>query len=750
MITERKTPVRLTSLLALIFFFSGFASLIYEVVWQRLLTLYYGVGAISTTLIVSVYMLGLGVGALFGGFLAERVRDKITLYFVVELLIGFFGLVSLPFLDFLGRHTAGSSYLVSAPYMFLFLCLPTMLMGITLPLLTKIFNRLIQNFLNTVSFLYFINTIGAAVGTIFASYVIISFFGLDSGIYFAVAINFILAALIFLARYFPIGQQDKEFLPELEEERNDIFGNIAYPLVFITGFLAIGYEIVWFRVIGVLVKDSPYAFSTTLSVYLLGIALGSLAMNKYLRRQKTIGRSSLFFSLQFLIGICVLVIFIGYFYLTKYTFLDKFTIMSSGTSPHPIFISFPLSIKGVLTTLYYLFDVFLWPMIFVFVPTILMGASFPLIASLALSQRNKEGKTVANVYFFNITGNVLGGILTGFLLLPHLGTEVTLLVFSSVGIFLGLFVKRFAGRQLATIWRIGLVLILLVVNVTFFPKAGQLYPIMLPSHGKEFAIYLEEGADATVVTYQYQDEVWNYINGQSHGGRPGYRYYYDTIEAASFAPRIRNVLIIGYGCGSTTETILKMEDVQKVTIVELSNTLMNNLKRMPIFQKMLADSRLDLIIDDGRRFLLRTDEKFDLILMDAVRTTTSYSNNLYSSQFFELIAQHLNSGGVLMVWMDEGRVVPKTVLSVFDQVRMYNYFCLASNTPFKRNDERQINLLDSFSPQERDPISKQGEYLGDQAYIEKITQRYPINQDWKPVAEYYLGLRVKERLFLRE
>src|SRR5262245_16059932 len=101
-------PVKLTTLLGSIFFFSGFASLICQVAWQRSLASDYGVGAISITLIVSVYMVGLGLGALLGGFLAERVRNKIILYFIVELLIGVFGIASLPFLDYLGRYTAGS------------------------------------------------------------------------------------------------------------------------------------------------------------------------------------------------------------------------------------------------------------------------------------------------------------------------------------------------------------------------------------------------------------------------------------------------------------------------------------------------------------------------------------------------------------------------------------------------------------------------------------------------------------------
>jgi len=298
----KKTNSRLISLLALVFFFSGFAALIYQVVWQRLLTVHYGVGSVSITLIISVYMFGLGVGALFGGFLAERARNRIIWFFAVQFLLGLFGLISLPLLDLLGRHTAGSSYLVSFFYMFLFLCLPTFVMGITLPLLTKIFNHWIRDFLYSVSYLYFINTLGAAIGAVFASYAIISFFGLDIGIYFASAVNFVLAAVVLIAMYSPAGPPAPQPAAASGKKTEASLGRIAYLLVLITGFLAIGYEIVWFRVVGVLVKASPYAFSSVLCVYLLGVALGSLGMTKYLRRQRAISRKNLFFLLQFIIS----------------------------------------------------------------------------------------------------------------------------------------------------------------------------------------------------------------------------------------------------------------------------------------------------------------------------------------------------------------------------------------------------------------------------------------------------------------
>ncbi len=736
----------MTSFLAFIFFFSGFASLMYQIAWQRLLTVHYGVGTISITLIVSVYMFGLGVGALAGGALAERVRDKLTLYFVVQLLLALFGFLSVPFLGFIGEHTAGSSYVLALWYMGLFLIVPTTLMGMTLPLLTKIFNGYVKEFLSTVSHLYFLNTVGAACGALFASYLFISFFGLHAAVYCAAAIDLVLAALILRARFLPVPEADHQqelHLPH-QPDFEGLLGRLAYPVVFVTGFLAIGYELVWLRVIGVLVKASPYAFSTTVAVYLVGLGVGSFGVARLWKRQSIVRTRNLFFLLQFLVGLYVATAFIGYYYLTRFTPLGGVTRASFSSLLHPSFVltSVPSGMQ-LLHDVFVLGDVVFWPLVFVFVPTVLMGASFPLIAYLSQVEEGEEGKTVGLVYFFNIGGNVLGGILTGFILLPIMGTSSTLLVFVAIGVLFGLFVTQVSGRQLGARPKIGVAVTLLVVTLAFFPKGDRLYEVMHPYPGEGFETFIEEGRDGVVVTQQKRDTIYNYINGLGHGGRPGYGFYYEAIEGLSLARQVENVLIIGFGTGSTTEMILKMDQVKKVTIVELNPAVLRNLQKMPLFAELLGDDRVEVIVDDGRRFLSRADEKFDLIQIDALRATTSYSNNLYSRQFFELASQHLNDGGVFMVWMDEYRVIPKTILAAFQHVRVYDFFCLASNVELVRNDEVQTGLLANFSPAERVTIGTQGTYVGDERWIEDVTAGYSINEDWKPVTEYYLGLLIE-------
>jgi predicted membrane-bound spermidine synthase len=741
---------RVLTILSIVFFFSGFASLIYQVVWQRLLTLHYGVGSISITLIVGVYMAGLGIGSWVGGILAERVKQRVMLYFWVELGISLFGVVSLMFINMLGRATAGSPHFLSGLYMFLFLSIPTFLMGITLPLLTKIFSSYSHNFLGNVSFLYFINTIGASIGTLLTSYVLISFFGLDIAVYTAVAIDLILVILIWLtsrmAGKVPVVQAKETD----DTETSGGLGRWAYLLIFITGFLAMGYEIVWYRLIGVLVKDSPYAFSTTLSVYLLGIALGSLVINKYLSGRPSTNRKSLFFFLQFMIGFYILFSLTAYYYLTQNTGFSELTSLSFRNYLHPdpqLLNYLPRQIPP-FNLIYSYLDLFMWPMIFLFIPTFLMGAGFPLVSSLAFSKNDSVGSTVGTVYFFNILGNVLGSILTGFVVLPLLGSELTFLIMALTSVSGLLFAQRMFGRTIRLATRFGLAAGIIIVFLLIFPRKGEIYRIIHP-HPENVHQVINEGVDAVVVSYHNWGPTSDYINGQEHG-RFGTEWYYAWVtEAAIYTPSLDNVLVIGFGAGTFPFVLEEMDNLGKMTVVELSPTLIKNQKDIPFYQEMLSDPRLTLVIDDGRRYLLQTSEKFDLILMDPVRTTTSHANNLHSKEFFELARQHLKPGGVLLIGgLNEERVVSKTIASVFDYVRIYDLFTIGSDVPLVRNIKNQNNVYAALDEEMRKHVVDyvSGNYRGDRSFILDVASDYPINEELKPVTEYYLGLKVKERL----
>jgi spermidine synthase len=129
-----------------------------------------------------------------------------------------------------------------------------------------------------------------------------------------------------------------------------------------------------------------------------------------------------------------------------------------------------------------------------------------------------------------------------------------------------------------------------------------------------------------------------------------------------------------------------------------------------------------------------------------LRTTTAYSNNLYSENFFQLIAKHLNPGGVYLAWQDEDRVVPKTLASVFPYLEMHQFFCVSSNAPLAVNESRRRRLIEQFPNNEQKLILANAGYLGDRSYVLDLTKNYPINRDWEPWTEYFLGLRLRKKI----
>jgi spermidine synthase len=734
---------------SVLYFLSGFSALIYQVVWQRLLTLHYGVGPVSVTLIVSLFMAGLGLGAYLGGHMAERVQNRLRLYLAVELSIGIFGCGSLYFLTVLSAYIASSSPVISFAALSTFLLLPTLLMGMTFPILTKAFADFSGDFGGNISHLYFVNTLGAALGALISSYVFISFLGLDGALYIAAALNLLLAAAILLVPRLRSPRASPRALEAFVLPSADRLGSHAHLVVFVTGFLAIGYQLLWFRFVGVLVKDSPYAFSSILSVYLMGIALGSFWINRLLHRRTLTGLKDRYFSLQFLIGLSTAVVTLAFHYLNGHTAVGKWVAFSFGRPVHPpLFETFA---ESPLAWLVIFADVFLWSAFFFFLPTFLMGASFPLASVLSHDRPGHEGLTVGKVYFFNVSGNVLGGVISGFFLLPALGSERTALIFSLTGVAFGLLVGSWKGRPISrTIRMAGLAVIVLALCL-LMPGPGELIKGIHADKTANMDTYLSEGVEGVVVTATKNERVLNFLNGQAHGNRPSVRFYQEAVEAMSFSRSVTNPLIIGYGTGSTTEAVAKSHDVARITVVELNDTLMRNLRQIPLFQDLLGDPRIHLLIEDGRRYLLtRETILYDMILLDPLRTTTAYSNNLYSKEFFDLVRTRLRPGGVLMLWLDEFKVLPRTVASVFDHVRLYNYFLIASADEFHDHPERRRQIMSQFPEPLREKIKDTPPiYLGDRAFILRNTQGYPINQDWKPRTEYYLGSSLSNLLNIR-
>lgn len=741
---ESRAGEHMLQVVGAVFFLSGFSSLLYQVAWQRLLTVNYGVGATSVTLIVGIYMLGLGLGALLGGKLSKKNPEQILNYYcLMEALLGVFGVLSIPILQALGLYTSGMPPFVYLVSIFAFLFLPTLLMGTTLPLLTEHMISRSRSFADAVSQLYFANTFGASLGALIGAYGLISIWGLDACIYVAAALNFVICLTVKTISQKDTAQAKPSAVTEQASKTGteSRSGSFIYAWIFVSGLFAIAMEIVWFRTIEIIIKSSPYAFASILGIYLLGIGLGSWLLNRLLKRRNTLDVEKLFFAFQLTIGLYV---YYSYMLLTTHPF-KKLVRQSNLQELHPNFTTTiftdPSSFAGGWFT--YL-DIIIWPLFFILVPTLLMGACFPLLSTILhrTLSTSRGGEAVALSYFVNILGNVLGSIIAGFVLLHFFGTAPTVLILSLLVSFT--FAPPLFRRLNSQVSKgaLLLVLVLSLVLVKFYPSNEKLIAgLHLGPEGKS-NIFVQEGADCVDIAFEQNGTVWHYINGLLHGGRMPHisGYYRRAAEGMSYAGQRKNVLVFGYGTGAIAELVARSKEVEKITIVELNQSVMTNLRKMPLFEKLLADNRIKLVIDDGRRYLNRSEERFDVILMDPLRSTTAYSNNIYSKEFFSLVKNRLSERGVLMVWLDDFYILPKTISTVFPHIILNSSFCLASTQPMQFHKDCFDALINGFDPATKERILSRSEhYLGDEKYIEQTCKTAPVNTDLHPFSEYHLG-----------
>jgi MFS family permease len=191
---------RLIVLAGALFFLSGFAALLYQVAWQRELFAWFGVDLDSVSTIVSVFMLGLGVGAMAGGWLADRfAQRRILIFSLIELTIGLFGFFSLGIIDAVGGVLGADSLLRLVALTFLVFIVPTCAMGATLPVLVTELVDITDNVGFSTGTLYFINTLGAAAGALAGGLVLLSLYGLDGVVAIAAGLNLSVSAVAYLA-----------------------------------------------------------------------------------------------------------------------------------------------------------------------------------------------------------------------------------------------------------------------------------------------------------------------------------------------------------------------------------------------------------------------------------------------------------------------------------------------------------------------------------------------------------------------
>lgn len=659
-------------LLSSLFLCSGIPALIYQVVWQRSLFGIYGVNAESVAVVVSAFMTGLGVGSLLGGWLSSRFpRQSILFFGLAELGTAIFGLSSLKIFHWAATFSAGAGLLSVAVFSVALLVIPTLLMGATLPLLVEHLVAHSGRVGLSVSRLYFANTLGSAIACYLCATFLLRDFGQTGSVTIAACLNTLVGACAFL--YGRRAQHEREgpmYEARSEQPASEapISLNKSMALAALSGFLALGFEIVWFRVFALASGDRAPAFALLLATYLGGIAAGS-----YLTEMLTEGANSS--SILRCMGVLLL--------------------LAGGLSP---FLP-PLVAELVHRNVNYL-----WSAPAFFLVAGFTGCVLPLLCQLSIRANVRTGRQVSLIYACNIAGSVLGSLGIGFVWMQHYGLRSIAAQLALVGIAAGAIVLLLLGPrkfvQPTWTWMI------FAVAIAAVPLAWTSYNLIFEK--LTFGARAESGMPFAHVVENRNGVVAVTGDGAVFGGGvyDGYFRIDPTDDAnlvvRAFAilalhPAPKRELTIGLASGSWAQALINDSRVTHFDAVEINPGYLGLIPQYAVVQSFLQNPKLHLYVDDGRRWLLaHPQEKYDVIITNTTYHWRDHSTTLLSREYYQLIRQHLNPGGVYYFNSTESEETMATALTVFPYgLRVINFLAV-SDSPIVFDGANWLRILSNY------------------------------------------------------
>lgn len=686
-------------LLLFIFFFSGFAALIYQVIWQRWLVFYTGISSVSISLIVSAFMAGLGLGYLAGGQIADRVgKNKPILFFVLaELGIGIFALVSKSIIyDWLYQSNAlaGGSPFQTYFTLFLILLFPTFLMGLSLPLLSKSFEQ--KNAVNQASYislLYFTNTLGAAAGTFITTFILIRVIGFENAVRLGAAFNFLCAITAGVIYYFQTQNSGTENpLHQAKEKVQKSFTwstNFTYWILQYTasGFMAICFEIIWFRMIETMMKSIALTFSIILTIYLAMMAIGTYTGVKMAKRLQN-NRLKLFLNSQYVLYIysigAILVLQWAVSDVSALSFLFEY-FQSYETSFAP---------KIAISTMFFI------PFFLMAVPTFIMGFSFTLSQLIIQDKFDEVGRKVGWLQFVNIVGSTIGAWFVTLIGFNHLGTALTIKLVSLIGLIYVVALHRNEFNSLVSRILMGLSLILVIV---LLPNNEKLW-MKLSGMADEKKFIVKEDETALSFIKTLGEESYVYVNGLGQSMFPFNRdITHFTLGAvpALIHPNPEDIGIVGLGSACTLYNAGGRVETKSLDCFEV---ILNQPEAVKEYVKRTKDStalyimndkRVNVILQDGRYYLHQNPKLYDILEADALRPKSSYSGNLYSVEYFKLLKSRLKKGGLAITWGATSRI-RNGFAEVFPYIyEIDGFMIIGTDQPLEFNEKRIFERLEN-------------------------------------------------------
>jgi spermidine synthase/MFS family permease len=661
----------------LLFFLSGFPALLYQIVWQRALFTLYGVNIESVTMIVTVFMLGLGMGSLAGGWLSTRPGIRLLLAFgIVEFSVGTFGAASMWIFHRIGSITAGASTTATGLIAFALLLVPTMLMGSTLPLLVEHFVRRTGNVGESVGLLYSVNTLGSSAACFAAAFLLMRLLGEAGSVRLAACFNLFvgLSALTLQARHGapPIRKQDA--VPPPPQETIPFWMGVL--LAAVTGFIALAYEIIWYRLYAFVTGGTAQCFAVLIAFYLLGIAYGSFAVRDACR--KNLGND-----VRRTLGAGASVVMLG-------------TIVA--------FLLGPVLGRWVVHINYNL------SFVLVFIAAALLGSAFPLLAHAAIDPSQGSGKQISFLYMSNIVGSTLGSFLIGFVVLDHWSTQATSLLLLGLGFTAATLLAFLSWPKASKGVLITGGFICAVLALGSGPLFSGLYERLLfkqlYNSGMKFSDLVENRSGVIAV---YPDTQINgypsriVYSGGAYDGQINTDIMHDSnglIRAYAISglhPHPQSVLIIGLATGAWAQILVNDPEVQDVTIVEINPGFLPIIRKYTAVESLLRNPKVHMVIDDGRRWLVsHPNRRFDFILMNTTFNWRANTTNLLSMEFMDLLRAHMKQGGIAYYNTTSSGDVLGTGATAFPYALRVLNFLAVSDSPFVLDKSRWRKALASY------------------------------------------------------
>ncbi|HTK94556.1 MAG TPA: fused MFS/spermidine synthase [Terriglobales bacterium] len=654
-----------------LFFLSGFPALIYQIVWERALFAMYGVNIQSVTLVVTAFMLGLGLGSLAGGHISKIPNAPLLKIFgFVELGIAAFGFVSLHFFGLVARYTATVSLTETGILAFLLVLVPTMLMGLTLPLLVEYVVSLSGNVGHSVGKLYFVNTLGSALACFIAAAFLMRRMGEVGSVTTAAVINTGIGLTVLLLSRGAVRGGAAGAERETQDRPGLGGALVPFPGALLAaaaaGFVSLGYEILWYRMFSFVTGGLARTFAVLLGSYLAGIAFGAVVAEVLCTRgARRTAHGFLALIGGFILGANLIGFLVVPFLANTQRWFDW-----RGTMP----------LVGVAAAL--------------------LGAAFPLIAHVSIAPDEDSGAKLSYLYLANIIGSASGSFVTGFILmdkLPLLPLAVTLAL---TGIVLAaiLLATGGSGRQrLLGLTSCAIVAVLVVGAARpLFDHAYEKLQFKKEwNPGTTFSHVIETKSGVITVT---QDGT--VYGGGIYDGRFNTSLMHDTnyilraYAVSAMHPNPREVLMIGLATGSWAQVIVNDPRVEKFTIVEINPGYLDLIPKYPEVASLLKNPKVELVIDDGRRWLIHHPERrFDFIVMNTTFHWRSSATNLLSTDFLEIIRAHLKPGGVHFYNTTESLRVVATGVHVFPYALRVMNFLAVSDQPIQYDVRRWAFLL---------------------------------------------------------